>query len=59
MGIFDNRDNRPAKCEWAPGNYYDICSKCSDQFIGAKEAKECAKCAYSSNEKIIDISKEL
>jgi len=31
---------------WAPGDYYNICTECGDQFVGDKRAWQCSRCAY-------------
>ena len=50
MGVFDNKDERPARGGWASGNYYNKCLTCNEGFLGDKRAKVCASCAYSDSE---------
>lgn len=39
-------DDRPQFGAWAPGDYYNECIYCEEQFIGDKRAVSCADCAY-------------
>ena len=48
----DDKDERPLKDGWAPGNYYNTCFKCSMEFIGDKRACQCAPCAYNDKEPV-------
>lgn len=40
-------DRRPKRWGWAPGDYYNTCTKCEGAFIGDRRASMCADCAYS------------
>ena len=44
--LFENRDLRPLKGLWAPGNYMRECTSCEEWFCGDKRALSCASCAY-------------
>lgn len=39
-------DQRAARKGWAPGDYTGSCCDCTERFIGAKRAYQCAECAY-------------
>lgn len=41
-----NKNDRPAKGGWAPGNYSNKCGSCGIMFSGAKRASSCSDCAY-------------
>lgn len=47
-------DDRPQKGGWAPGNYLDKCTTCTEQFIGGKHAIICADCAYKTVEPAVE-----
>jgi hypothetical protein len=47
--ILHNKDERPQKGAWAPGNYFNTCLNCGKLFIGDKRACCCASCAYSES----------
>lgn len=42
-------DKRDPKNGWAPGDYYNKCHSCSEQFIGDKRAMTCSDCAYDES----------
>lgn len=43
-------DGRKAKNGWVPGNYMNTCFTCANKFIGAKQCRTCAHCAYKPRE---------
>lgn len=43
------KDSRPAKGWWAPGEYICKCINCEEYFIGDKRAGHCADCEYDNN----------
>lgn len=48
MDALDNKDRRPKRGGWAPGNYLNVCNDCDEEFVGDKLAWVCAKCAYTT-----------
>jgi hypothetical protein len=40
------RNDRPQRGAWAPGDYLCRCIRCKVTFIGDKRAVMCADCAY-------------
>jgi hypothetical protein len=44
--MLKEKDDRPQKDWWAPGNYFCRCTKCNNNFLGDKRAGTCAPCAY-------------
>lgn len=46
----DNKDKRPARGHWAPGNYANKCCMCEQGFPGHKHAIVCADCEYKKAE---------
>lgn len=53
MTLFEaliNKDERPKKGAWAPGNYRNTCWTCMCGFTGDKRARQCAACAYKEED---------
>lgn len=44
----ENKDLRPKRKSWAPGNYLCKCKDCGKSFTGDKRAIMCADCAYKT-----------
>lgn len=49
---FLNPDKRPPKHGWFTGYYINKCRNCGEQFIGAKNACTCSRCAYDFDEQL-------
>ena len=47
-------DKRPKKNYWAPGDYTGRCVDCGCWFMGDKRATQCADCAYSIEEELVE-----
>jgi hypothetical protein len=43
--MMKEKDIRPQKDWWAPGDYTRQCKKCKNYFLGDKRAGTCAPCA--------------
>ena len=46
--FFPKVDRRPPRGMWAPGDYFQLCRRCRQHFIGDKRAGKCADCAYET-----------
>ena len=46
--LLKEKDERPQKGMWAPGDYTRACCTCHSYFIGDKRALQCATCAYNT-----------
>ena len=51
MKALENKDDRPLKGWWAPGNYTNNCKSCGADFVGDKRAGHCAPCEYDDTRK--------
>jgi hypothetical protein len=47
------KDPRPRKGMWCPGEYLCKCHHCKKRFIGDKRSTTCADCAYEMSELVI------
>jgi hypothetical protein len=47
------RDPRPHRLGWAPGDYLNRCRDCQRKFVGDKRARQCADCAYAAPDPVV------